>query len=250
MPASIAEVAQQLGTPLYRLGRDFDWTGDPAVSEGGSAGRTRTADQREGERNRSDRWSWRGRNSNYSDLPRPALVGELQFDNASAVLCALEWLSTRLPVSRDAIERGLKTVSLAGRFQSIQHDGVEWILDVAHNPAAAQALAGQLAARRASGRTLAVCGILGDKDIEGVVAALRGSFDAWIVVGLESPRAVPLNDLSQRLTNSGANVATSAGSVASGCEIAKTMARAGDRIVAFGSFLTVGPALEWLQSRH
>jgi len=226
MPASIGAAAQQLGAPLYRLGHDFDWSRD------------------------ADRWSWRGRNNRYENLPRPALIGELQFDNASAVLCALECLSARLPVTREAIERGLKTVTLSGRFQSIQRDDVEWILDVAHNPAAAQALAGQLAARRASGRTLAVCGILGDKDIEGVAAALRGSFDAWIVVGLDSPRAVPLNDLSQRLAKAGANVVASADSVASGCAMGETMARPGDRIVAFGSFLTVGPALEWLQARN
>ena len=226
MPTSVAEIAQQLGTPLYCLGRDFDWSRS------------------------DDRWSWRGRNSSYEDLPRPALVGELQFDNASAVLCALECLSARLPVTRDAIERGLKTVTLPGRFQITQRSGVDWILDVAHNPAAAQALARQLTARRESGRTLAVCGILGDKDIEGVAAALRGAFDAWIVVSLDSPRAVPPSDLSQRLANTGANVVASADSVASGCEIAQTMARAGDRIVAFGSFLTVGPALEWLQTRR
>src|SRR5688572_848994 len=165
MPASIAEVAQQLGAPLYRLGADFDWR-------------------------RSDgRWSWRGRNSSYENLPSPALSGELQFDNASAVLCALECLSVRLRVTRGAIERGLTTVTLPGRFQVLPRSepvAIEWILDVAHNPAAAQALAAQLAARPTAGRTIAVCGILGDKDIEGVATALQASFDAWIVVGVQS----------------------------------------------------------------
>lgn len=260
MPASIAEVARQLGTPLYRLGHDFDWSPD-SVATLGSAGyspdQTRTGDDvrsaRAAESERDQFWSWRGRTSSYENLPRPALVGELQFDNAAAVLCALECLSARLPVTREAIERGLKTVALPGRFQIFTRTepvATEWILDVAHNPAAAQALAGQLAARPASGRTLAVCGILGDKDIEGVAASLRGAFDAWIVVGLDSPRAVPLNDLSQRLANAGAIVVASAETVVSGCDIAHTMARAGDRIVAFGSFLTVGPALEWLQTRR
>jgi dihydrofolate synthase / folylpolyglutamate synthase len=232
MPASIAEVAQQLGTSLYRLGRDFAWSRDSAAT---------------------DRWRWRGRNSSYEHLPRPALVGELQFDNASAVLCALECLSARLPVTREAIERGLTTVTLPGRFQIVRRHlplSTEWILDVAHNPAAAQALAGQLAARLASGRTLAVCGMLGDKDIEGVAATLRDSFDAWIIVGLDSPRALSLNELSQRLSSVGPSVVASADDVASGCEIAETMARAGDRIVVFGSFLTVGPALEWLRTRR
>jgi dihydrofolate synthase/folylpolyglutamate synthase len=227
MPASIATAAQQLGAPLYRLGQDFDW-------------------RREGER-----WSWRGRGTNYNNLPRPALHGELQFDNASSVLCALECLSSRLPITREAIEQGLQNVTLPGRFQVVRGTepvALEWILDVAHNPAAAQALAGQLAARPANGRTIAVCGILGDKDIDGIASALRGSFDTWIIAGLESARAVPVDALAQRLAKVGATVATTAADVATGCEIAQQMARAGDRIVVFGSFLTVGPALEWLHA--
>jgi dihydrofolate synthase / folylpolyglutamate synthase len=228
MPASIAEVAQQLNAPLYRLGEDFDWT------------------------RVNDRWSWRGRNASYEHLPPPALTGEQQFDNASTVLCALECLSERLPITREAIERGLQSVALPGRFQIVsrsQPAAIEWVLDVAHNPAAAQALAGQLAARPPQGCTFAVCGILGDKDIEGVANALRGSFDAWFVVGLDSARAVPLDTMSQRLTSAGANIAASAPDVAEGCKAAEAMAHDGDRIVVFGSFLTVGPALEWLQAR-
>lgn len=224
MPASIAAAAEQLGTPLYRLGQEFDWRRD------------------------GDRWSWRGRTTSYDDLPRPALRGELQFDNASSVLCALECLSPRLPITREAIEVGLENVTLPGRFQVVPRAAVEWIFDVAHNPAAAQALAGQLASRPTNGRTIAVCGILGDKDIQGIAGVLRGSFDAWIIVGLQSARAVPVDALSERLANMGATVTATAPDVAAGCEIARTTAQAGDRIVVFGSFLTVGPALEWLQA--
>lgn len=227
MPASIAEVARHLGTPLYRLGHDFDW------------------------RRVGDLWSWRGRGSSHENLPPPALIGELQFDNASAVLCALECLSSRLPLARSAIEEGLRRVTLPGRFQRVRwtSPAIDWILDVAHNPAAAQALAGQLAAHPATGRTIAVCGILGDKDIEGVAQAVQASFDAWIVVGVDSARAVPVDELSQRLAKVGANVVATASDVAAGCQAAEQLARGGDRIIAFGSFLTVGPALAWLQAR-
>ncbi|WP_129642955.1 bifunctional tetrahydrofolate synthase/dihydrofolate synthase [Peristeroidobacter agariperforans] len=228
MPASIDAVAGDLGTPLYRLGRDFNW------------------------RPEGEGWFWRGRHSSYSKLPRPALHGELQFDNAAAVLCAMECLSSQLPITREAIETGLQKVTLPGRFQVVRRRepaDVEWILDVAHNPAAAQALAGQLASRPSSGRTIAVCGILGDKDIEGIATTLRDSFDAWVIVGLQSARSVPVDDLASRLANTGARIAKTAATVAEGCEVAQTMASAGDRIVVFGSFLTVGPALEWLQAR-
>jgi dihydrofolate synthase / folylpolyglutamate synthase len=228
MPDSIAQVAGDVGAHLYRLGKDFDWRRD------------------------NRRWSWRGLNTAYENLPPPALTGELQFDNASAVLCALECLSSRLPLTRAAVELGLTSVKLPGRFQVLQRTGpvaIEWILDVAHNPAAAQALAAQLAARPTSARTIAVCGILGDKDIEGVATALRGSFDTWIVVGLDSARAVDVDMLSQRLTKVGANVVSTASDVCAGCRAAQVMASSGDRVVVFGSFLTVGPALEWLQPR-
>lgn len=226
MPASIAEVAEQLGTPLYRLGPDFEWSRD------------------------GERWSWRGRTTSHDNLLRPALHGELQFDNASAVLCALECLSSRLPVTREAIEAGLRNVTLPGRFQVVHRTepAVDWILDVAHNPAAAQALAGQLAARPTTGRTIAVCGILADKDIEGIATALRNSFESWIIVGLPSARSVSVDGLAERLAKMGAHIAKTAATVADGCEVARSMARAGDRVVVFGSFLTVGPALEWLQA--
>ena len=223
MPDSIARVAQEVGARLLRAGHDFSHTQTGA------------------------RWSWRGLAQRLDDLPAPALAGAVQFDNAAAVLVVLEALADRLPVDRAAIERGLQSVRLAGRFQAF-HTDVEWIVDVAHNPAAAQVLASILKTT-AGGRTLAVCGILGDKDIEGIAAELRDSFARWIVVKPASTRAIDANVLAERLRRSGADVAAIASTVAEGCEAAVGLARPGDRVVVFGSFLTVAPALEWLQAR-
>jgi dihydrofolate synthase/folylpolyglutamate synthase len=225
MPASIGASAQQVGADLQQLGRDFDWV-------------------RSGQR-----WNWRGRSSEQRDLPPPALLGEIQYDNASAVLAALEALNLRLRVPRSAIERGLQGVTLPGRFHVVQRAGppqVEWILDVAHNPAAARTLAAQLAARDRGGRTIAVCGVLGDKDVEGIVTALRDSFDAWVIVGLQGPRALAPDVLAERARAVGVHVEAIAADVIAGCQAAEALAQPGDRIVVFGSFLTVGPALAGL----
>jgi len=236
MPASIAAVATEVGARLLQLGKEFDC-------------------HRHG-----DAWSWSAAAQRTIErLPTPALIGDIQFDNAAAVLAVLAQLSDRLPVDDDAIRRGLTTVSLSGRFQSVAVDDVQWLLDVAHNPAAARTLATQLAAVRANDsvdenpvatpRILAVCSILGDKDIEGVAAELRDSFDQWIVAGLPGPRAVPVDRLAQRLVASGVSVAVLAESVDAACEEASKLARRGDRIVVFGSFLTVAGAMEWLRRR-
>jgi dihydrofolate synthase/folylpolyglutamate synthase len=229
MPVSIAEHARQIGADLQQLGRDFDWL--PL----------------------GDRWSWRGRAGDQRDLPPPALNGEIQYDNASAVLAAFAALTPRLRVPRPAIERGLLTVTLPGRFQIVRRTRprpIEWILDVAHNPAAARTLATQLAARPTRGRTIAVCGVLGDKDVEGIVQEMRDCIDAWVIVGLQGGRALAPDVLAARVRAVGARVETVAADVAAGCRLAEGLAQAGDRVVVFGSFLTVAPALALLASRR
>jgi dihydrofolate synthase/folylpolyglutamate synthase len=104
-----------------------------------------------------------------------------------------------------------------------------------------------LSARAVTGRTIAVCGILADKDIDGIAAELHGSFDAWVAVGLSGPRALEPHVLADRLLRAGAPEVSTARDVQAGCQAAESSARPGDRIVVFGSFLTVAPALALLQ---
>jgi dihydrofolate synthase/folylpolyglutamate synthase len=94
-------------------------------------------------------------------------------------------------------------------------------------------------------RTFAICGILGDKDIRGITAVLACDIDAWILAGLAGPRAVGTHELAQRLP-AGASVLELAADVAGACRAARAAAQPGDRVLVFGSFLTVGPALEFL----
>jgi dihydrofolate synthase/folylpolyglutamate synthase len=224
MPVSIESAARERGSRLHRLGREFDWHRVGA------------------------RWHWRSSNGRFDDLPLPGLQGAIQLDNAAAVLAALEALAPRLSVTRAAIDEGLSTVRLAGRFQIVELDA-EWILDVAHNPAAAHTLAERLKDLDTRKPTIAVCGVLSDKDLNGILAPLKDSFDEWIAVGLSGPRASPVNQFAKTLRAAGLSVVASCPDVLSGCERASALAGARGRVVVFGSFMTVGPALQWLQSR-
>lgn len=179
----------------------------------------------------------------HEGLPRPALPGRVQVGNAATALFALARLDGRLPLDRDAIERGLREVALPGRFQRVADaHGFEWVLDVAHNPAAARALADNLRDTPVRGRTLAVCGMLGDKDVPGVVAILRPVIDAWYAATPEGPRAIDALRLASRSQTAGIGMIP-AGDVVAAMQSAAAAARPGDRIVVFGSFHTVGPAL-------
>jgi dihydrofolate synthase / folylpolyglutamate synthase len=176
-------------------------------------------------------------------LPSPALAGVHQLGNAATALAAAMCAGVEL-THRD-VSQALREVRLPGRFQRVtvgsERGTVEWIFDVAHNVPAASGLAANLRALPRV-RTIAVCGILGDKDIAGITAVIGAEIDAWVLVTLEGPRAVAPPDLERRLPR-GATTLAHAPNVAEGCRIARDAAQPGERVLVFGSFLTVGPAL-------
>jgi dihydrofolate synthase/folylpolyglutamate synthase len=143
------------------------------------------------------------------------------------------------------VAAGLRAVRLQGRFQVLQLRP-QWILDVAHNPPAAQALAQMLQQQPTSGRTWAVAGMLADKDIEAIGRELAPVIDGWILCATDGEaRGTSASQLRARLPASCIDVAQCA-SVALGCDTARHFAGQNDRIVVTGSFHTVGPALDWL----
>ncbi len=174
--------------------------------------------------------------------PRPPPAPQ-QIDNAAPALAALAAGDFGVELSHARVSQALRAARLPGRFQVVPGE-VEWVLDVAHNVPAAAVLAQNLGALPAR-RTLAVFGILGDKDIRGILATLAGCIDAWIPVTLDGPRSVSAQMLATCLP-ADASIVERGADVAAGCRAALKAAAAGDRIVVFGSFLTVGPALEFL----
>ncbi|MGA2398877.1 MAG: bifunctional tetrahydrofolate synthase/dihydrofolate synthase [Steroidobacteraceae bacterium] len=225
MPGVLEELARTIGAPLKRLGKEFDFS------------------------RRAERWRYRGLRWDLDDLPAPALAGDIQYANAATAIAAVEELASRLRITSEAIAGGLCGVRLEGRFQSILACGVEWILDVAHNPDAARVLAANLAAMPAAGRTLAVCGILADKDAAGVAAELGPAIDEWWVATTQGSRGASGAALAARMAPHLETPVHLAADIEGGCLSALTVARPGDRIVVFGSFHTVAPALDWLEAR-
>jgi dihydrofolate synthase/folylpolyglutamate synthase len=176
-------------------------------------------------------------------LPLPAVRGLHQVGNAANAIAALVFGSVGVEISLAAVTAALRSVRIAGRFQVVPGE-IEWVLDVAHNVPAAQSLSASLGSLPKR-RTLAVCGILGDKDIRGITTALSADIDEWFIAALAGPRAVSTNELAAHLPP-GAKIAAQCGDVGAACRAARAAAKPGERIVVFGSFLTVGPALEFL----
>jgi dihydrofolate synthase / folylpolyglutamate synthase len=205
-------------------------------------------------------WDYHGPGGSLRALPPSALAGAIQYRNAATALAAVQVLRSaagarpavrelagRLaPLDESRAAAALARVRLAGRFHIVPGE-VEWILDIAHNPPAAQTLAAQLLERPAPGRTFLVIGVLADKDAAGIAAALLPVVDRWIVCALPGARGTSAPELAARLALPAQTTPELADSVDAGCELARTLCVPGDRVVVCGSVQTVGPALQWLR---
>ncbi len=223
-PASLVRHAQETGAQLLRIGTDFGVT---------------VQDRQ---------WQYWGPRGKRNALPHPALRGVSQLGNAAAVITALECLRERLPVTMNDIRAGLLQADLPGRFQVLPGRPVV-ILDVAHNPQAARALAASLQVMGRTGRTLAVFSMLKDKDIAAVVATLKSNIAHWFIAGLGGPRGADIAELGQTLAAAAVDAVTPCGDVAAAYTQACDMATENDRILVFGSFYTVAKVLQWRASR-
>jgi dihydrofolate synthase / folylpolyglutamate synthase len=219
VPQAMVEHADRIGAKLWRIGSEFSFT------------------PHEGQ------WDYRSEVNTRNALPYPALRGAFQLHNASAALAALDVLKDCLPVSMEAVRRGLGEVQLAGRFQFVLGKPV-LILDVAHNPHAARSLAQNLASLPPCPHTWAVFSMLKDKDMAGVVAALDPQIDTWLAAGIDTPRGATPEKLEQVLEQCWVRGEIKiCANITEALRYVYNAAGENDRIVAFGSFYTVAEVM-------
>ena len=221
-PSSLLNHAETIGARLFVRDRDFTYEAGPT------------------------QWRYVGPHGSRHGLPYPVLRGAHQLANASACITALDTLRERLPVTMGNIRDGLLAAESPGRFQVLPGRPT-LILDVAHNPAAAEALAVTLSRMERGGRTLVVFAMLHDKDIDGVIAAIikRIDIDHWFVAGIDAPRGADAALLAEKLQSAHVpGAVTVCGSIAQAYAQACGMAVQNDKILAFGSFYTVAAVIE------
>ncbi len=221
-PASVAQYAAKVGAMLWQSGNDFHFSGD------------------------QQQWRWQGAGRTWAGLAYPALRGVNQLVNAAGVLAALHAMKDLLPVNAQAIRLGLSRVEWSGRFQMLPGQPA-LVLDVAHNPHSVAALAHNLDAMGYFAVTRAVMGAMADKDLQAMVKRLQPLVEHWYFCDLPSPRAATAKQLQSLwqacAPRQGQSAQIFADPVAA---LGQVMVDANptDRILIFGSFLTVGSVLQ------
>jgi dihydrofolate synthase / folylpolyglutamate synthase len=218
-PASLLQVGQNKAARFYAIGKDFGYS-----KEGLG-------------------WQWSFGERYIKNLPEPALKGEHQFRNASAVIMATLQLADRLPVDEPAIRRGLSNVQLPGRFQLLKSD-IPVLLDVGHNPEAVKTLVEYLIQNFPNKRIHAIFSMMKDKDIAEVLRIMNPVVYDWFFAPLANARAASESLMrevfSQQSMN---NVSFGYTGFVDAFTAAKKRANENDLLLVFGSFFLVSDCL-------
>ncbi|HET7607402.1 MAG TPA: bifunctional folylpolyglutamate synthase/dihydrofolate synthase [Gammaproteobacteria bacterium] len=223
VPSSVLEHAAEVGALPCLIGPDFDF------------------------RRAESGWR-RARDTDAArPLPLPPYGGDEQLANAASCAAVVEALAAALPVGDAALAAGIANAVLRGRFERHDVDGVEWVFDVGHNPAAAAGLEAALRRSPAPNRTWIVFAAMRDKDLKGVVEPFAATAAGWFVARASADRGATGDELATLLESLGAERVEIAADVAAACAAARAAAAPRDRVVVYGSFHTVGAALEALR---
>lgn len=214
---------QSIGAQTSIVGRDFDFI-----------------------HHADDTWGYQSGDWNIDGLALPFSQGGVQLSNASVAIRCIQTLSERLPVTESAIRQGLASATLTGRCQLLSRSP-EIVLDVSHNEASLARLTQFIHSLQVSGRVVAVCGMLKDKEIAASLAQIAPIVSDWHLISINAERGseaeqvlselqsvVPsLNQESVQLYNDASTAYRSA----------RATLTADDCLVVFGSFYVVGDIL-------
>jgi dihydrofolate synthase / folylpolyglutamate synthase len=222
-PQTILDLAKQLNTSAHFIERDFGF---------GTQGQS---------------WLWHGKTAMGDDVHLPSMrLPHLPLPSMAAALQAVQLLNIELTTAQ--IEHCLLSLSLAGRFQKVVYQSREFILDVAHNPAATEYFAKRLRAEPAAGKTFAIVAMMSDKDRSASLANLAGLVNEWYLLDLaDVPRAATPIALAESLAVFNLPVKAT-GDIQNLMREILAHAQPQDRILVFGSFFTVAAALAYMQA--
>lgn len=190
-------------------------------------------------------WNWWGHLHNepqrLENLPLP----EIPMANAATAIQAVMRLG--LPLDATQVCSAIEQTQLAGRYQRLARP-VPMVLDVAHNPHAAQYLADRLQQENVRGKISALIGIMADKDYESVIQSMLPVVDYWSSCDLPLQRALRGRAVAEAINKQGA-AADCYISVAEALDKLCEQLTEDDLLVVFGSFYTVSEALQYLEQR-
>ena len=194
-----------------------------------------------------DTWVWRSNLGKELVLPLLPLRGDFQYNHASAALQALEIIEPSIIENTKLLNEGINNIALIGRYQRIS-SSPEIIIDVAHNADSAEKLMDNIN-REPKKNTIAVVGILKDKDVYSLVKPMVNNVDKWFCGTINSERGMNSDEIKTRMSGAiSHNDIETFDSIDEACTNAMKSLRKEDRLIVYGSFYTVSEFLDYYES--
>ncbi len=219
-PQRLFERVDEIGAKLFLRGRDYDT--HPATEQ---------------------HWHFTAESTHYRNLPAPGIFGSARYANAATALQAIELLARDFPVTEAQLHLGLLAAKVPGRAHHVEIEGIDCVFDVAHNPQAISAFVDYLSGCGPAAKTVAVVAFMADKAIPQMLELLAHTFDHWYTGDLPLPRAMKGSRLADLLRRQIQATTFSEPTICEAFRRALDEAAPDDRIVVFGSFVTVAQTL-------
>ena len=221
-PTGLLDTAHEVGCHLRLIGSDFH------LKENESS------------------WDWWDENQSVEGLPMLPLKGAHQLRNAAGVLELIVTMGVSININ--LIKKSINALQIAGRFQELFAKNRKIILDVAHNPQSAKALAQNLKALVKVGKVYGIVILKKNKDIKSFLYALQGIIDVWIFPNVEEDGFYSSLTFENELKKiKKKTIKICAESLAEGFDLALTRSNREDVIVACGSFAVVEKFVKYLE---
>lgn len=194
--------------------------------------------------------SWIWSNSSKSlKLPILPLVGDFQYDHAGAAISAINVLEPDILNDQICMDNAMKNISLLGRYQ-ILSQRPEIILDVAHNEDSAQKLQENLK-QNPNQNTIAIIGILKDKDVYSLIKPMINIVDTWYCVTIDNSRGMNAKEIKTRMsTLVSKDKIFTFDNIADASSMAMSNLDIDHRLIIYGSFYMVSDYLAYYESKN
>ncbi len=221
-PQNMLNYANEIGAELSQIGQNFSYAKSKV----------------------SDTWDWIGSRQTLKELPLPYQQGGVQLSNCSLALQAIDLLDQYLPVSAVQAHSGIANAMIEGRCQVISREPLI-VLDVSHNESSVSRLAEfiESAIGKSTGKIIAVCGMLKDKEISVSLGQIADQVDTWHLAGIANDRGANSDEIAEHVRAVSIKPQFNYQKVELAYDAAVKTLTADDCLVVFGSFHIVGDIL-------
>ena len=197
----------------------------------------------------ANQFSWAGVEHTIKAIKIPEHWAQGEINNLATSLAAIESYNSSLLPTTEMLNNILKDFFIPGRFELIK-SGTNWVLDVAHNPAAAKNFRERLSTLNIKQNNTMIFSMMKDKNLDLFINVFKDIISDWIVCKMNTERSYTTLELEKKLAGLGVDNIKVMESTEEAFKYVENLEPISDNIIVSGSFELVGPAKQYLSEKR